>query len=203
MKLGIPRLSEPITQSGLVTTRPWFNFFHEIITSLGHSTSVTIYSEKTFDLLSANQSSSTIAAFGSYRAVEFANGSTTDCYMSWVLPNNYIDGTDLTAFVEWAPSTTNTGDAVWRVTYDFASDSELWGSSTVSLTVAANGTASARQTSTLGDIDGAALSKGMTGLFKLSRIGGDAADTFTGSAYGISLGLKFRVQGVGHEVQFP
>lgn len=202
MRLAIPRLSEPITQAGQTAARTWFNFFHEIVASLGHSAEVTIYAEKSFDLLSTNQSSSTVAVFGSYRAVEFANGSTVDCFASWTLPNNYIDGTELTPYVEWAPSSTNTGDVVWHITYDFASSGELWGTSTVSLTTAGGGTASARQVATFDNISGTGLAKGMTGLFKLSRVGGDAADTFTGTAIGISFGLKYRVQGVGHEVQF-
>lgn len=132
-------------------------------------------------------------------APQFSASATNTVHGQIMLPSKFLKGSKVIPFVRWTPSSTNTGDCYWRLQYSFTEDGTAFPSATTdNIQPAAGGTALAPQSSSFTTItsphSGAGNFKaGNIFAFTLSRIGGDAADTFTGTAYLNSFGLYHRI----------
>lgn len=125
--------------------------------------------------------------------------STEALHFMAQMPHSYKNGTDIDAHIHWMPSTTNTGNVIWKMkTYVASIDSVFIAIDSFYITDAADGTAFKHQYLDMGNIPGdtiAGVSAIITGW--LSRVGEDAGDTYTGSAYGLEIDFHFEADGVG------
>lgn len=100
------------------------------------------------------------------------------------MPHAWKIDSNVVPHIHWMPTTTNTGSVLWRMEYKwtsiFETESGSW--TTVDVLTAADGIAFKHQLSSFGPISG--QGKGLSSILtiKISRIGGDVSDTYTGDA---------------------
>ena len=135
----------------------------------------------------------------------FAWGFDADSDSAYVLnfiaqtPHKRKSGTEIEAHIHWSPSTTNTGSVRWRIVYSISSINGTFSApDTLWVTDAADGTVNKHQLADFGllvDSDQLGISSMIMG--NVSRIGEDAADTYTGSAYGYELDFHYEIDSPG------
>jgi hypothetical protein len=122
------------------------------------------------------------------------NGKYLFCEVQ--LPHGYKEGSDIIPHVHWAPSTTNTGNVVWVMDYQWQNNGGTYGTNvSITATEAANGTALKSQMTSFGAINGAGKSISSILLIKFYRYGG--SDSFTGSAYLLGFDVHYEINTVG------
>jgi hypothetical protein len=141
-------------------------------------------------------------------AKAFAPNATEQVYFDVQLPHTWKEGTGIRPHVHWSPgSSTNTGDVVWRLEYTWANAVNAPGNTfpattTLNVTQAAAG-AYAHQIAQWDEIAGTGKRLSSVLMCRLARIGGDAADTFTGDAYALSIDFHIQCQPFGSEEEYP
>jgi len=114
------------------------------------------------------------------------------------LPHRYAEGGDIYPHVHWQPTTTNTGNVLWRLEYRWLNNGETAGSwTTADLTVAANGTAYTYQIDTWEPFSKANAEISSMLDIKLSRVGG--SDTYTGEALLKEFDIHYPVDSMGSD----
>jgi len=114
------------------------------------------------------------------------------------LPHSYKIGTNLRPHIHWSPSTTNTGNAVFELEYTSASIGGTLGATTsITATDAADGTAFKHQLIGFDEIDGSNLGLSSMIICRLTRLGTDSADTFTGKAFVLEFDFHFEIDTPG------
>jgi hypothetical protein len=190
-------------------SRTWYQFLRDIWTVLGYDPDTIIYRDLFIDPLQChnpdgNAAIAALATSGCY-AVGLPNGSTSELAFVCRLPHDYNNDSDITPYVEWAPSNTNTGNAYLELKYAYSRNGSAVPSATKeNIESAGPGTTEqvTRQAFTAISGDGV-LQRGDLILGSVSRIGGDALDTFTGDMDVISIGFKIETRGVGWEEIHP
>ena len=137
-------------------------------------------------------SAATPAAFATnWLALPLPDAASTFVYYTLFLPPGW-SGRTLTMKVMWAPSSTNTGNVLWQfITKDLIAGTTTTSGVTTSSTATSAGPGTTDMpvlvsaTATLaGVVTGDAVQ------VRIARVGGDAADTFTGTANFIALLLS-------------
>ena len=114
------------------------------------------------------------------------------------LPHRYTVGTDIEAHIHWSPSTTNTGNVRWKLTYRTATINGTISAAAYKWVVdAADGTAFKHQLAAFGTIDGSGLGISSMIIGRVARTGDIAADSYTGSAYGLEIDFHFQIDRPG------
>jgi hypothetical protein len=135
---------------------------------------------------------------GTLYAPEFIDAATTDLHGSFEVLHDYKDGTDLKFHIHWSPSTTNAGNCKWGLDYSIVNiDGTFASPTTVTITPAASGVVRKHSLTDLATITGTGLTKGAIIDFRIYRLGLDAADTFTGSAYLHNVGIHYEIDKLG------
>jgi len=121
---------------------------------------------------------------------------TASLYLAfqYTMPFDYSVGTNIDVYIDWSPVTTNVGNVVWKFLYDVTVSGgtmhrvTIGGFTTVTTTLATDGTAYKVQYDKLATIVGPAANTGLLSVV-IERAGADLADTFTGNAkvYGVEL----------------
>ena len=140
----------------------------------------------------------------------FAWGFDADSDSAYVL--NYTaqgahtraDSTDEEGHFHWCPDGTNTGSVLWRLVYSMANVGGEWTTiDTLWALDPADGTALKYQLIDFGTLLGSdtmRISHGIIG--HVSRIGEDARDTYTGTAYGIELDFHYQIDSPGSREEY-
>jgi hypothetical protein len=142
-------------------------------------------------------------------AKAFAPNATEQVYFDVQLPHNWDAGTGIRPHVHWSPgNSTNTGSVVWRLEYTWANAVVAPGNTfpettTLTVTQAAAGVAYSHQIAQWTEIDGTGKRLSSVLMCRLFRVGGDAADTFTGDAFALSVDFHIQVQGNGSTDEYP
>jgi hypothetical protein len=125
---------------------------------------------------------------------EADNDAEESLHFSAQIPHGYAEGTALRPHLHWAPSSTDTGDVVWEFEYVYASVDETFQSSAINSTKtqAAGGVADHHQLVEFDPIPGDQLRISAMIHCRLTRLGDDGDDTFTGDA--IPLEFDFHYQ---------
>jgi hypothetical protein len=135
---------------------------------------------------------------GTLYAPEFINAATTDLHGSFELLHDYKQGSDLDFHIHWSPSTTNAGNCKWGLDFSIVNiDGTFAAPTTITITPAASGTVLKHSLTSFGTISGAGLTIGAVIDFRIYRLGSDAADTFTGSAFLHNCGMHYEVDTMG------
>lgn len=136
-------------------------------------------------------------------AFDAANNDDDSLHFVAQLPHGYKEGSDLHPHIHWLPSTTNTGNVVWELDYvAMAIDGTMGAVQTLEVTVAADGTALKHQVDELGTIDGDGLGISSMLICRLTRLGDDAADTFTGIAYAMEFDFHYQMDMLGSRQEY-
>jgi len=136
-----------------------------------------------------------------YVSRDFASGSTEVLFIVMQLPHKYKEGTSLYPHVHWMPSSTNTGNVLWRMEYAWVSNGSVQPSFTQhDLTVAANGVAYKQHIDSWTAISKADSKISDLITIKLYRMG--ASDTFTGDAMLKEFDIHYQVNTIGSREEF-
>jgi hypothetical protein len=113
----------------------------------------------------------------------FDKSSTESVQIVLQLPHGYIEGTFIYPHIHWEPTDTDTGDVLWRMSYKWRNNHEVdAGFTTVEQLAPGSGIANRSQINGFGAIgkEDATISS----MFEctISRIGGDASDTYDNDA---------------------
>lgn len=113
----------------------------------------------------------------------FDAASTERVFVQAQLPHGWKEGTALRPHVHWMKTTSASGNVLWQLDYKWAPIGEVMDAdfTTLSSSMVANGdndTVDEHLVTSLGSISGIGKSVSDMLVMKLSRIGGDAADTY-------------------------
>lgn len=143
----------------------------------------------------------------------FAAAGTELVYALAQMPHAWKEGSDISPHVHWQKTTSAAGDVMWQLAYKISAigavmDSE-WSVLTASEPVAGtpdNDTANEHLLTSFDDID---MSNGGSNyglstciLFRLSRLGDDAADTYGADARLLEFDIHYQIDSLGSEQEF-
>lgn len=136
-----------------------------------------------------------IIASSSAVSKQFGPSGTTDEYVTFTIPLE-ASATGFNMKFHWCPSSTNVGNVIWQASVKYATPSQVIASNTLLaptiLSRTTGGVTDAIFTETLA-VSGFNIRSAPTTIFtiKLSRLGSDLSDTFTGQAQFLFLELDY------------
>jgi len=124
-------------------------------------------------------------------------------YIIFQLPHTYKEGTDLYPHVHWQPTSTDTGDVLWKIDYKWTNVNATDAGSTtpVEITPAGDGTTLKHQLSSFAALDGTGKTISSILTIKLSRMGNDDDDTYTGDALLKEFDIHYQIDTVGSRTE--
>ena len=142
-----------------------------------------------------------------YGTLTFSPSATNMIAIVAQLPHGYKQGTDLEAHVHWAKTTSAAGAVYWQLDYRWARIGETMDGSwtTVSSTtpsVSDDNTAEQHAITAFTTIDGSAAQISDILVMQLSRIGGNAADTYGAAARLLEIDIHYRIDRPGSTQEF-
>jgi hypothetical protein len=125
------------------------------------------------------------------------------------LPHAWKEGTAITPHVHWTKTTSTAGDVVWQLQYKLASIGEVIDANWTTLTewqpVAStpdNDLTEEHLITSFGDVDMSGRHISDMVLMRLSRLGGDASDTYSGEARLLEFDLHILKDSLGSAQPF-
>ena len=113
----------------------------------------------------------------------FDAGSTELLFIIVQMPHKYKEGSDIHPHVHWEPTNTNTGNVLWRMSYQWTNvGATEAGFTDIDALDAGDGTAYKHQLASLPSITGTGKTISSMITLKLQRIGGDGTDTYNADA---------------------
>ena len=128
----------------------------------------------------------------------FDKASTESIQIISQLPHGYIEGSFLYPHIHWEPSDTDTGAVLWRMEYQWRNNHEAaTGFTTVDILATPAGIADRLQINGFGAIGKADAT--ISSIFEctISRIGGDASDTYDADARFKEFDIHVQLDDVG------
>jgi hypothetical protein len=134
----------------------------------------------------------------------FSASATNMLALQAQLPHAWVEGTLIEPHVHWSPTDTNTGNVLWRLEYKIASVYGAFPSAwtTIDALGAANGVSDQHLIADFVGIDMTGHTLSCILLIKLSRIGGDASDTYAGTAKLNYFDIHFRQNSLGSNAEY-
>ena len=134
----------------------------------------------------------------------FNAASTEVVYIIAQLPHSWAEGTEIEPHVHWQKTTSASGDVLWRFEYKWAPTNDVMDTSFTTLNVSSTvdgtpdtGTADKHLVSSLGWIDSSNKQISDMLIMKLSRVGGDALDTYGDDARLLEFDIHYKVNSRG------
>ena len=126
------------------------------------------------------------------------------------LPHAWKEGTDLDPHVHWQKTTSAAGNVLWRMEYEVINVNDVatmgYGSQVQSSTVNSltpdDDTAHRALITDIGDITMTGKTFSCLVLWKVSRIGGDALDTYGGDARLLEFDFHYQLDSLGSEEEY-
>lgn len=120
------------------------------------------------------------------------------------MPHSWKEGSTIHPHVHWAPTNTDTGDVYWQFDYDIANVGGTYSGvySTIFVTDAADGTTNKHQLAELGQINMSGYLLSTMILWRLSRIGGDGADTYNADARLLEFDIHYQIDSNGSRQEY-
>ncbi len=135
----------------------------------------------------------------------FDAGSTETLLIIAQMPHAWKLGSSIVPHIHWMPTTTNTGSVLWRMEYKWTNifDTELasWSSPPDVLTPA-DGIAFKHQLSSFGNISGTGKVLSSLLYIRISRIGGEGTDTYTGDALLKEFDIHYEMDTLGSKQEY-
>lgn len=120
------------------------------------------------------------------------------------LPHNWKEGTDLKPHIHWMPTTTNTGNVFWQIDYKWTNylDTDAGTFSTLTVLDPGDGTALKHQIAAFLAMDGTDKTISSMISIKLSRLGNQGTDTYTGDALLKEFDIHYEIDGFGSDEEY-
>lgn len=139
------------------------------------------------------------------------NASNTEVAMGVAqMPHAWKEGTAINPHVHWQKTTSAAGDVLWQLEYEVVNNGDVaamdYGTSISSATVVAgtpdDDTANRMLITSFGNVDmtGATLSSLI--FWKISRVGGDALDTYGADARLVEFDIHYQIDSFGSQDTF-
>ena len=120
------------------------------------------------------------------------------------MPHSWKEGSDIYPHLHWSPTTTDTGDVVFSLSYKWQNIEEAdpgsWTTMT-SLVAPADGAAYKHQMDSFGAITGTGKTISSILKIKISRLGGDAADTYGAISLLSQFDIHYQMDSTGSRSQ--
>lgn len=134
----------------------------------------------------------------------FSASATNMLALQAQLPHGWVEGTIIEPHVHWSPTSTNTGNVLWRLEYKVAS---VWGAfpsewTTIDSVSPANGVSDQHVIADFVGIDMTGHTLSCILLIKLSRVGGDASDTYADTAKLNYFDIHFKQNSLGSNAEY-
>ncbi len=129
----------------------------------------------------------------------FDDGGTEILWIVLQFHHSYKEGSDIVPHLHWQPKTTGSGNVLWRIEYKWTNrEAADAGSFTqVDLLTPADGTAFKHQEDKFAAQSGSGKTISSIITIKLSRIGGDGTDTYSGDALLKEFDIHFEIDRIG------
>lgn len=205
MSLPFPRTEQPVAGSTRMD-REWYAWLRRLWVALGFDAAAPRYGDLWCDAHAMHEvgGGSLSVISGDVDGASFAAASTTERWFTARLPNDYRDGTDVSPFLEWAPTDTNTGNCLWSLTLAPAADGETMAAAAALTELSAGpGTANKVERVEFDDVDGDDFVRGTVIAGRIARMGADGTDTYSAASVMFGVGFKYRREGVGAERGHP
>ena len=140
----------------------------------------------------------------------FSGNTTNTVFITMQIPHTWYEGSTLKPHVHWQKTDTSSGDVLWQLDYKWAPVNEVMDAAftTLQASTVADGTpdtdtADKHLITPLGDISGAGKQVSDMLVMKLSRLGGDASDTYNNkNARFLEFDIHYEVDGVGTAAEY-
>lgn len=115
------------------------------------------------------------------------------------IPHAWEVGTSIYPHVHWSPTTTHTGNVLWRLEYKWTNigDTDAGSFTPVDVLDAGDGTAFKHQLASFGEVSGTGKTISSMLIMRVSRIGGDGTDTYTGDALLREFDIHYKMDAIG------
>lgn len=141
----------------------------------------------------------TLFGSGGIKGLGF-NGNATEesVHGAAELLHGYIEGTNIDFHVHWMPTTADAGNVKWQLEYSWMNmDGTFSAPTTISVVIAAGGTAWVHKVTDIGEISGAGKEIISAFVFRLFRDPADEDDTYAADAALIQAGIHYQVDTLG------
>ena len=139
----------------------------------------------------------------------FDAASTEMIFLQAQMPHAWFEGSSIKPHVHWQKTTSAAGDVLWQLEYKMAPIGEVMDAAFTTLQVSStvagtpdSDTANEHLLSSFGEIDMTDYTLSHMILMKLSRIGGDAADTYGADARLLEFDIHFKIDWWGSEAEY-
>lgn len=133
----------------------------------------------------------------------FDAGSTEIIVGVAQMRHRWIEGSTIHPHIHWGPTSTNTGNVLWRLSYSIADvDGVFPAYETLDVTAAAGGSDDAHLLTEFGEIDMTGFLISVNIKWKVARIGGDAADTYADDAKLYDFDIHYRSDRPGSRQEY-
>ena len=136
-----------------------------------------------------------------FRSLLFAAASTEICVGIAQFPHSRKLDSEIRPHVHWSPTTTGSGNVLWRLEYVLADINGTFpGTYTaIDALAAAGGVVGAHQIKSFPAIDASEVGLSAIMCWKLSRIGGDATDTYAADARLFEFDIHYEIDTIGSD----
>jgi hypothetical protein len=119
------------------------------------------------------------------------------------MPHAWKVGSDIYPHIHWQPTTTNTGNVLWRMEYKWTNinDTEPGSFTTVEILDAGDGTAFKHQLVGFGAISGIGKTLSSQLSIKISRVGDNVTDTYTGDTLLKEFDIHYEIDTLGSRTE--
>lgn len=140
----------------------------------------------------------------------FSGSATNSVFITLQIPHTWYEGSTLVPHVHWQKTDTSSGNVLWQLEYKWAPINEVMDAAFTALqastTVAGTpdtDTADKHLITSFGDLSGEGRQISDMLIMKLSRLGGDASDTYNNqNARFLEFDIHYQVNSTGSAMQF-
>lgn len=134
----------------------------------------------------------------------FDDNGTEVVFIIAQLPHSWVEGSEIEPHVHWQKTTSASGNVLWRLEYKWAPINEVMDSVFTTLNTSSvvggtpdTDTANKHLISSFGDINTSNKQISDMLVFKLSRVGGDASDTYGDDARLLEFDIHYKINSKG------
>jgi len=134
----------------------------------------------------------------------FDAGSTEMLVGGAQMPHAWKAGSPIRPHIHWSPTDGNSGNVLWRLEFQLATPGGTFPGSWTALDVvdAADETADKHQIASFGQIGMAGMGLSTIMKWRVSRVGGDASDTYGDDAKGLEFDIHYQIDSIGSGLEF-
>jgi hypothetical protein len=139
----------------------------------------------------------------------FSATARNDVFFEAQISHAYREGSDMLCHVHYIPLTNNVGNIIWELEYSFKNINAAFGNTTLvtPITQGTSGVAGVHTVTALATISGGALTVTpvLISAFvigRLSRLGNDGGDTYTGECAFLGIDFHLQQNTLGSELEF-